>query len=705
LLEEAPSMSEQVEVQRQRSVEGLTPLPESAPQHVPTDVPAQGEGRLQRSLEELARRPWLLWLVTLALNAVTQPYPGIIHDARLYGLQVLNRVEDGALAHDLFLRYGSQDQYSVFSIVAAPLATWIGIPGAFVLLYLLSRALFLYGMMRLVLQLFGTSPWTVATVLVLAVDPVSFGGYGVFQVNEAFMTPRLPAVGLAMLGLAWMLRGHYLVAAGLFFLGCLLHPLMAVVGFPLLIGWLVVSRWPQWGLLGLTVVALLGCAIVLGIPPIGYKLFGYMDPEWLDQVCLVTTFNFPFQWCPGDYRLLAFTVLVVGATAVLLWRENRPAANFLGLTLLAGLGGLLATTVSSGMGYRILFQGQPYRALWLVHLLSVPCAILLLVRAWQSGQERTRILTILGVSGLLINPATSMEVWLVALFLPPFLCGLRGLQPRPNRPDWLSCGLAASVAAALIVSGFQRVYALHAMSERMQGRFDDMEVFFLTMLNFGVVAWALVSLALLRVAAPQLISHPVRIGSAALALFLALHLGCFAFTQSPWYRGHHMRQGENVQFVADVLAEQHRARVGKDFAASGGSTPTIYWTTGQIEVMWLQLHMRVYYHFSQMAGILYSKETAAESFRRARLVGPFEIERYRRVMDTYPDYWREPLEILHGVKIEDGNPSAEALRALAADPLVDYVIVDRDLGEPCLASNGHIYIYDCRTLRARASNP
>ena len=96
-------------------------------------------------------------------------------------------------------------------------------------------------------ELFGASRWTAAAVLVLAVDPVSFGGYSVFQVNEPFLTPRLPAVGLTLLGLAWLLRGRRLAAAGLFSLGCLLHPLMAVVGFPILAGWLVVRRWPDRG--------------------------------------------------------------------------------------------------------------------------------------------------------------------------------------------------------------------------------------------------------------------------------------------------------------------------------------------------------------------------------------------------------------------------------------------------------------------------
>ena len=63
-----------------------------------------------------------LFLMLLTVNAWALPYAGsLVHDARLYGIQAVNRVEHGSFAGDLYLQYGSQDRYTLFSSVAAPL--------------------------------------------------------------------------------------------------------------------------------------------------------------------------------------------------------------------------------------------------------------------------------------------------------------------------------------------------------------------------------------------------------------------------------------------------------------------------------------------------------------------------------------------------------------------------------------------------------
>src|SRR6476660_6630176 len=67
------------------------------------------------ALDVLAVRPALLFAVLWALNAIKFPYGGLIHDARLYGLQAQNHASGGAYSRDLFLRFGSQDQFTPFS--------------------------------------------------------------------------------------------------------------------------------------------------------------------------------------------------------------------------------------------------------------------------------------------------------------------------------------------------------------------------------------------------------------------------------------------------------------------------------------------------------------------------------------------------------------------------------------------------------------
>src|ERR1019366_5425257 len=83
------------------------------------------------TLARLAEKPWALFVILLAINTIDRPYSGITHDSRLYSVQVLNQVEGGAYADDLFFRYGSQDEYSLFSRLAAPLVFSLGLPLAF----------------------------------------------------------------------------------------------------------------------------------------------------------------------------------------------------------------------------------------------------------------------------------------------------------------------------------------------------------------------------------------------------------------------------------------------------------------------------------------------------------------------------------------------------------------------------------------------
>ncbi|MFX7949498.1 hypothetical protein ABTK52_19180, partial [Acinetobacter baumannii] len=70
----------------------------------------------------LRRAPvFQLFAISALIWLLVRPYQGIVHDARLYGLQVLARVSPGAFHADLFLAYGSQDSFSIFSLIVRPL--------------------------------------------------------------------------------------------------------------------------------------------------------------------------------------------------------------------------------------------------------------------------------------------------------------------------------------------------------------------------------------------------------------------------------------------------------------------------------------------------------------------------------------------------------------------------------------------------------
>ncbi len=195
--------------------------------------------RVVALLHDLASRPGSLFCLLLAANAVALPYRNFVHDANLYGVQVLNRVYPGHFAGDLYFQYGSQDKYSVFSLAAAPLVAQLGLPSAFFILYLASNALLLFALQRFVRALVKDSLVSTLALLFVAVTEVPFGGLGIFHVNEPFLTPRIAVNALVLLGLERLLAGRTLQASSLVLLALPLHPLMAFPGVLIVAGWLI----------------------------------------------------------------------------------------------------------------------------------------------------------------------------------------------------------------------------------------------------------------------------------------------------------------------------------------------------------------------------------------------------------------------------------------------------------------------------------
>src|SRR4051794_25767600 len=113
-----------------------------------TTAPLPWSDRALQALYSLAARPLSFLLALLAINAVARPYAGITHDARLYSVQVLNLLDPTAYGDDLFFRYGSQDQFSIFSRVVAPGVDWLGLETTFFLLYLVFNSLLILGLKR-----------------------------------------------------------------------------------------------------------------------------------------------------------------------------------------------------------------------------------------------------------------------------------------------------------------------------------------------------------------------------------------------------------------------------------------------------------------------------------------------------------------------------------------------------------------------------
>ena len=170
----------------------------------------------------LALLPVTFWLLM-------HGYHGIREDGQIYAFQAYARLHP-QLAADLYLQNTSQDQYTLFS----PLYGWfiglLGLENAARLLTLIFSLWFLaatYGFTRVVAG--RDAAWSAVAFLLIAAG--DYGGSGVFQILDPFLTARLPAEALIISALFCHVRrmeGTRVIAdvsSRLF-----IHPLMALPG-------------------------------------------------------------------------------------------------------------------------------------------------------------------------------------------------------------------------------------------------------------------------------------------------------------------------------------------------------------------------------------------------------------------------------------------------------------------------------------------
>ena len=284
---------------------------------------------LETRLERLAADPVTLVCLLLAANALVEPYRGLDHDSRLYAVQTLERIHPGSFAGDLYLRYGSQDRYSVFTVLMAPLVQFCGIHVAFFCVYLASKALLFWSLLRLCRVLISGNLALILALIHLAIVPVAFGGNEIFHVNESFLTPRLSSCALALFAMERMLAGR-IVVVGMLLLGSfVLHPLMAVGGILTAGLWWLASRGTARQLVWIALAAVALTTLVTGLEPVGDRLFGHMDDVWR-TINLKTCFYIrPARWSWDDWiRITLGCGFTVWAAAAL---PRSAAVEILGI--------------------------------------------------------------------------------------------------------------------------------------------------------------------------------------------------------------------------------------------------------------------------------------------------------------------------------------------------------------------------------------
>ncbi|MFO0852101.1 MAG: hypothetical protein U0871_26585 [Gemmataceae bacterium] len=628
----------------------------------------------------LAARPGLLLATCFALNATLLPYAGLYHDAELYSAQVV-QAGTGRFADDLFFKYGSQSQFTVFPDLLAVPVGWVGVEPVFFAAYVLFTVLRLWATQRLILRLFGPTPAAAAGLVAAAVLPGWWGATGAFGVGEFFFTARVPATAVAILALERAVAGRWVVSVGLTLGAGLIHPLIAAPVAGVLVGMAALG----WAVTpGRRAVA--GGAVVVGVA--GWVALaltgGTLDPHWRAQGLARNPHLDPSRWWVIDDFRVALAVSCVAVTAALgppaRWRYGWAAVA----VAVAGVVGELAAVNGS---WAVGLQAQPIRGLWPLELVRLPAGFYLAGRLWAGGPAR-RLAAVGLVLGMTASPGwDSWFCWLM-------WGGAVGLGVMAARAGGTVDGGTFVRGAVVGTAGWAALWAVTAAAGAV-GTLADHKLYrqiswpaVVLLFQTAVGPVTVVGTAFLATAAvARVVRGDAARTRAAVGVGVAATLGWFAIPfAGPVARTFDPR-ATDVAFVRTVL----------DRDREPARTPVVYWPGPRITQIWHELESNGYYHGQQLAGNLFQRATAVEGERRLRLVVSFEIERLRRDFGERAEYGGEAI----GSLIDRPPPTADEFRTLTAQPDLDFVVLAADYGG-AVATNGSVWVYDCRKDRSVA---
>jgi hypothetical protein len=348
------------------------------------------------------------------------------------------------------------------------------------------------------------------------------------------------------------------------------------------------------------------------------------------------------------------------------------------------VGGLITTAVAPALNNPLIFQAQPYRILWLVSTVAVPCVFWLAKRARRTSAT-AGVLVI--SAGLWALSDGQFVTWQLRVALGA--CVL--LQLILRRPMTALREWTPSLLQGLFISAitFRIGFFESAVSDvSFLSWLDPVRRALIVLAGIGGLLWSAAAISALMWASARL--RPKLISALLLFMLPTVHAVLSVMPMLESYRDEYVRSQPDLDYVASTLSTQ----------GSGAQLKTLYCDWCSASDHWLVLGVNSYFNQAQLVGVIFERQTAMEARRRARLVSPFEWRRYQRPDEPAGFLGAETLRRLVGQPVEP--PTAAALRRLCSDAIVDAVVLRDPLVEVEGRTNGRIHIYDCRQLNLGA---
>lgn len=526
-----------------------------------------------------------IFLIGVALWFLTHPYLGIVHDARIYTVMALHRLHPARYGNDPFFQFGAQDEFSIFSHVYAFFIESFGIAPAAQMLVLSAGVLWVgvsWALSRAVLQ----SPWASLAFFMLVSLPLSYlpnlnSPEFLLVVSEPFVTARVFSVAFGLFGVALLLRGRHFQASLWSTFALAFHPLMAVWTLLLVFLWRMNDRL----IAGLGALVVLAVAVVAGADL--FPVFRPMTGDWASLVRHTARIVFVAEW---PNVATGHTFWMVGLLLVAGIFTSPERQRLFQLTALLALCGLLVAMVASYFfPSALIMQVQPWRALWLLTVITVVAGVDLCHLAWRDRGAALCALLILAVGyplreawGGYLAVGTWLFVSLRSGQLPRALIAYRHLLRKG------AIAVAVSSAVFYVAIVIWRCYMIGAASIDNQEWFQFMATGIRATGGFGVIAigaWLVCHNRILRPALPFVAI--VALASAAYGWDI----------RSPRHR-----------ILEDQFSESPGTRL---FAGLVSPEDVVYWPNGT-ERVWFNLQASSYAGSVQAIGIVFSEPRALE---------------------------------------------------------------------------------------------
>jgi hypothetical protein len=611
-----------------------------------------------------------LVLVPLALWLALHGYHGITEDGQIYAFQAYARLHP-QLAADLYLQNTSQDQFTLFS----PLYGWfiglLGLENAARLLTLTFTLWFLaatYGFARAVAG--RDAAWlAVAFLLIVAGD---YGGSGVFQILDPFLTARLPAEALIISALFCHARRMNVLGLLLTLAALFIHPLMALPGLLTIVCLWLPLRKSVAGAIGGVLVTLTLAVLAVKAPALSPVLTA-MDASWTDVVKERSQFLFLQLWSIRDWAVNARPFIYLAFTAFAVTDER--IRKLCMVAALVGGAGLAVAFIGGLIGpVALLVQGQAWRWVWIGIFVSAALTPFTLLQVWRD-EKCGPLCALLMVLGWTLPGVDGMACASLGLI---FWAARAHMSSRlASRFRWVFAALGAAIVMWTLVKCWAIVSPPTPPSGRASmglAQIPDIFVLKILAVLFGALVWWGVRTRQ-TTWVPMVLSAMLTVFSLLIfpaAFRQARTLGAAAEIQE-------FADWENVIPPSDTVLVAPPRDVGA--------------------FVWFTLARPNYLALDQSSGVVFSRTTSLEVRRRSEMLLP--------LMD--PEW-----KIRAGLAKSDGGQKKETptrrlthknLIAVCADPQLGFVISPENVGFDPLrhehAGAGKDWnLYDCRKVRS-----